>query len=388
MRNLFKAIIAVILFTICIFGCFGTASAASYSEEEILLARVMQMEGGTNTNSAKAVGSVIINRLNNTKRWGNDSVKEVIYRKNQFSVVKSSKFDTLEPKTSILKAARQLLNEGSSLPAGVEYFRSDNVGKGTKKDDGLYYWGSHVFYKNIGGNNYYFASKSDYNKWKKSTESGSTVAASSSSATSGSTTYTVKKGDTLIKIANKHGISVSTLKSLNPSIKGSNVYVGQKLSVKAASTSSAKTVTGEYTVVSGDTLSKIAKKHGTTTADLKALNNLKGNTIYVGQKLKVAASGTYTVEKGDTLTKIAKKFGTSIATIKNLNGLKSDTVYVGQKLTVPGSISNTVSATVTVKKGDTLIKIARANGITVPELKELNGLKSSSIYVGQKLKIK
>lgn len=388
MQKYLKIFIAVMLFTLCLFGCLGAVNAASYSEDEILLARVMQMEGGTNTNSAKAVGSVVLNRLENTKRWRNDSIEEVIYRKNQFSVVKSSRFSKLEPKKSILKAARQLIADGPVLPVGVEYFRSESAGKGKKKDDGLYYWGSHVFYKNIGGNNYYFATKSEYKKWKKTndTSSTATVSASSSSASSASSTHTVAKGDTLIKIANKYNTSVNTLKSLNPSIKGNNVYIGQKLNIEALSTGKAS-ATVNYTVVKGDTLSKIARKNGITVDELKKLNNIEGNTIYIGQKLTVNSCATYTVSKGDNLSRIARKYGTSVATLKNLNDLKSDTVYIGQKLTVPGSVSS-ADNTITVRKGDTLIKIARANGITVPELKELNDLNGNSIYIGQKLKIK
>lgn len=53
------------------------------------------------------------------------------------------------------------------------------------------------------------------------------------------------------------------------------------------------------------------------------------------------ATSRYTVVSGDSLYKIAKKFGVSIATIKNANGLKSDLIYVGQTLTIPGTSTNT-----------------------------------------------
>ena len=63
------------------------------------------------------------------------------------------------------------------------------------------------------------------------------------------------------------------------------------------------------------------------------------NKIYVGQKLKLSGKAplktiTYKVRKGDNLQKIAKKYGTSIKNIKKWNNLKKDTIYVGQKLKI------------------------------------------------------
>ncbi|STY44600.1 Muramidase-2 precursor [Listeria grayi] len=247
------------------------------------------------------------------------------------------------------------------------------------------------------------------------------------------TTYTVVSGDNLSKIAAKYKVTVANLKSWN-NLKSDTIYVGQKLKVSKAtstpapkpsapkptapSTSTAKT----YTVVSGDNLSKIAKKYKVTVANLKSWNSLKSDTIYVGQKLKVskAASApaskpaaskpaapaastakTYTVVSGDNLSKIAKKYKVTVANLKSWNSLKSDTIYVGQKLKVSKATSSTASKastasssssssakTYTVKKGDTLWSIAQKNKTTVDKLTKLNKLHSSAIYIGQKLKLK
>lgn len=100
--------------------------------------------------------------------------------------------------------------------------------------------------------------------------------------------------------------------------------------------------TKTYTVKSGDTLSEIAAKYGTTVPKLKSLNFLKNtNIIYVGQKLKVSgaastSSKTYhKVVRGDVVSKLAKKYGSSISQIKLWNKLnRKYTIYVGEKLRV------------------------------------------------------
>lgn len=89
-----------------------------------------------------------------------------------------------------------------------------------------------------------------------------------------------------------------------------------------------------HKVASGDTLSALAKKYGTTVAALKAANGLKSDLIKVGQVLKVSVL-SHTVVSGDTLSGLAKKYGTTVAELKSLNGLKSDLIKVGQVLKLP-----------------------------------------------------
>lgn len=90
-----------------------------------------------------------------------------------------------------------------------------------------------------------------------------------------------------------------------------------------------------HTVSPGESLYIIGKKYGVTVERIKKDNNLKSDTIFVGQKLQIQ-TGAYVVVKGDTLAKIAKKFGVSVAQLKNVNGLKSDYILEGQTLIIPG----------------------------------------------------
>jgi len=102
-----------------------------------------------------------------------------------------------------------------------------------------------------------------------------------------------------------------------------------------------------HTVKSGETLGKIATQYQCTVTDLKKWNNLKTTNIQIGQKLKVyppqnetqsststSSTTTYTVKSGDNLWSIAKKFNTTVDHIKKLNNLKGDSLNVGQKLKV------------------------------------------------------
>ena len=121
----------------------------------------------------------------------------------------------------------------------------------------------------------------------------------------------------------------------------------------------------------------------------------------------------YIVQRGDYLAKISKKYNVTINSIKRLNNLKDDNIRIGQKLKLPGKLDVGVQKVpegafakpqaqksakpyaaytgatkeYVVKSGDTLGAIAYGNGINIRQLKELNGLTSDSLKIGQKLKI-
>ena len=160
-----------------------------------------------------------------------------------------------------------------------------------------------------------------------------------------------------------------------------------------------------YKVESGDTLSGIAEKYGTTVNTLVSLNGISNpNLIYVGEVLKVPVTGSgadvsksstinYTVQSGDTLSGIAARYGTTVNTLVSLNGISNpNLIYVGEILKVPvsgsGATSNLTSTTYKVQAGDTLSGIALKFGTTVNHLVAINGIANPNlIYVGQVLKI-
>ena len=113
------------------------------------------------------------------------------------------------------------------------------------------------------------------------------------------TDYVVVQGDTLAKIAKAHGVTLKALEAANPGVDPKKLKIKQKLTIPASTKSDATSVApssapdasgGEnYTVKSGDTLTKVAKKQGVSLKALKAANNLTTDHIKVGEKLVIPA---------------------------------------------------------------------------------------------------
>lgn len=97
-----------------------------------------------------------------------------------------------------------------------------------------------------------------------------------------------------------------------------------------------------YVVQAGDSLWLIAQKYNTTVNAIKSLNGLTSDLINIGQVLRIPVSQTgpyieYTVRPGDSLWAIARNYHTTVNQIKELNGLTSDMLSIGQVLRIPQS---------------------------------------------------
>jgi len=190
----------------------------------------------------------------------------------------------------------------------------------------------------------------------------------------------------------------------------------------------------DYTVQSGDTLFIIARKHHTTTEEVRKSNGFEyGQLIRVGQKLRVPTNTyfpkeetkrkklvkkntkpkkgmtEYTIESGDTLFTIARKHHTTTKEVLEANGLERNAmIRIGQVLKVPTNTyfpedvkrteeKKTKIVTNSRKKGkveyviepgDTLFTIARKHHTTTKEVLEANGLeRNAMIRIGQVLKV-
>ncbi len=156
-------------------------------------------------------------------------------------------------------------------------------------------------------------------------------------------------GDTLQKIAQKHETDLAALLTLNKMKLRDPLYAGRKILVPAGETAGdgGRIKTAEYTVVRGDTLQKIAQKHETDLAALLTLNKMKlRDPLYAGRKILVPAGGEetagkrrlkkYTVQKGDTLFLLAKSSSVTIEELRRLNKMTdTDVLRVGQRIQLP-----------------------------------------------------
>ena len=166
----------------------------------------------------------------------------------------------------------------------------------------------------------------------------------------------------------------------------------------------------EYEVQSGDTLSGIASRYGTTVQELVDINNIQNpDLIYPGEKLRILTNSTtqgneergtgsiiYTVKRGNTLSQIARAYNVSVEHIVELNDIEDpNLIYPGEKLRITESdvtdlepVDNSIDVYYVVKDGDTLYGIARRFGITLNEILEYNDISNPNlIYPGQTIRI-
>lgn len=176
-------------------------------------------------------------------------------------------------------------------------------------------------------------------------------------------TYTVRSGDSLHVIANRHHLTVNMLKDVNR-LSSNNLRIGQVLTIPSKpgerpseplfQRATAQAAAGRtYQVKNGDNLWQIARTHQVSVHDLQRWNKLQGNRLKVGQTLRMepadaprvasassapATSGDkttyYRVRKGDSLYAIAKRFKIDLKSLQSWNRLSSEALRPGQMLTL------------------------------------------------------
>ena len=234
--------------------------------------------------------------------------------------------------------------------------------------------------------------------------------------------YKVKRGDTLGHIAEDYNTMARSIRRWNKLEYGQHIFPGQKLTIwikedmsQLASNSNAGREKVVHNVKRGDTIGHIAESYRVSSRKIMSWNNIKSKQhIYPGQKLNIWVKNnnssksitqkssnkgkkvTYTVKRGDTIGHIADDYNTTVSNIRSWNNMKrSSYIKPGQKLSLwigsnanSSKTSNDLKIYYTVKRGDTLSKIAENHRVRMASIMKWNKLnKANTIFPGQKLAI-
>ena len=254
---------------------------------------------------------------------------------------------------------------------------------------------------------YAYASYEDSLREKPFTSMLASNSASELSNSSNIKYHKVRRGESLSKISNRYGITMSELKKWNhlrsnkaPLGRSLKIYsteesiassskIQTKLDTTAVKETSAlasntnkvfkeekvvsyKDVTKIYKVKSGDNISEIANKYDVAIADIKKWNKLRGTNINTGQKLKI-------IKNERVVTTVRKE-------------VKSEKAIVDTKTQITLALKDTNSGEsqnnkdfYEVQKGDNLLSIAKKFNVSIEDLKEWNNLDDSNVQMGSKL---
>lgn len=199
--------------------------------------------------------------------------------------------------------------------------------------------------------------------------------------------YIVKAGDSLYSIAQKYNTTVSELKRIN-NLDSNQLVIGQQLIIPTLE----DTDENYYIVKAGDNLYSIANKYNISVNELKSINNLVSDNLYIGQKILLVPmnnndNNIYTVKLGDTLYSIAKRYNIPVMDIINANNINDNIIVVGQELIIPSDYNVDSNNIYIVEAGDTLYSIARKYNTTIKDIMDKNNLTSNILSIGQELKI-
>jgi peptidoglycan lytic transglycosylase D len=186
---------------------------------------------------------------------------------------------------------------------------------------------------------------------------GQSVAARPVTASTAGERYRIRRGDSLVEIAQRFNVSVEQIKAWNGLrsnriTAGEDLYVGPSSGGGTSARSASDTVAAalvasqdsgpaseqqRYRIRRGDNLAEIARRFKVSIDDLKAWNGLSNNRITAGEYLTIRTGGSspagqYRIRRGDTLEAIAKRFGVSVDDLKTWNGLSNSRIHEGNYL--------------------------------------------------------
>lgn len=258
-------------------------------------------------------------------------------------------------------------------------------------------------------------------------------------------TVTVAEPTNLSALAKAAGVTIDSLKKLNPELKRNctppdmqyvlKIPMGKRLDFQqqyALLTEQERMPWIEHTVGRRETLAKIARRYGVSSTELASLNNIAGyrSNVRRGQVLRIPVvnqgqeqqlasipdaepvapkkqgstarqTTTHTVQSGESLASIAKRYAVEVSDLRSWNDLRSNdgTIHPGQELVVNVSARPEATASVEriavtkvvrhkVRRGETLSSIADRYGMSIQELRALNGMsKKAVLKAGRTIKV-
>ncbi|MCR1898839.1 LysM peptidoglycan-binding domain-containing protein [Irregularibacter muris] len=217
----------------------------------------------------------------------------------------------------------------------------------------------------------------------------------------GSISYTIRAGDTLYSLAIRYGTTVNAIMSANPGINPNALQIGQVICIPTqAPPANCPPGSTSYTIRAGDTFYNIAMRYNTTVQALINANpGVNPNALRIGQIICIpgttpppgtcpAGTFAYTVRSGDTLYSLANRYNTTVQGIIAANP-NTDLSYlrIGQILCIPGSSQGTCPPNTipyTIRSGDTFYSLAQRYGTTVAAIQAANpGVNPNRLQIGQ-----
>jgi membrane-bound lytic murein transglycosylase D len=216
--------------------------------------------------------------------------------------------------------------------------------------------------------------------------------------------YKVRKGDSLLKIAKKFRIDTNDVFLVNGSGDEIKVKPGMVINiprfniqnvqiVKEAESRKTKNAVAIAKVRTKVVSDKSETNHPAVSHEAK---HLEANTGALPRSAmnkiekKEPSKTTHIVKKGETLATISSKYGMDVSSIKSANNMKTDTVYPNMKLKLVNYTQKKEKKVIRyhiVKKGETLATISSKYGMDVSSIKSANNLKNNVVYPSMKLKI-
>lgn len=254
-------------------------------------------------------------------------------------------------------------------------------------------------------------------------------------------TYNVKKDDSLLGIADLFNSRVSDLRNWNNISYTSAIRVGQKLTIyvdenmkdyyasldknteiEKPTLETKKNIKNSgmvyHKIRRGENLGLIASKYGVSVNQVRDWNNISGNRILAGQRLRIYTDGgstissnedirttnsntnlyKYKVKRGDTISEIAERFGVSVSLVRKWNNISGNHIVAGKTLKIYGSSNSSSLGDNTtknssnvnyykVKSGDSIGKIADKYSVKISDIQKWNDIKDEKIIAGNTLKI-